>query len=187
MSANNTTMLLDIKTQDSTVHALQDLVEKYKADLKKGGSAAIISVVTKSKGIGTTIILRGDTLWTDSLVYIYPIYTSVIDNEGWIIDSIVATKDTITNHVKIVNDFSLVLGYERQGLFKPRKPYAELTNKNPYTATNALRVADFRSIPPKKLGLGVNVGYGITAKGLTPYIGIGVNYNFIEIKTRRNK
>lgn len=33
---------------------------------------------------------------------------------------------------------------------------------------------------PKKLGIGVQAGYGIGRNGLQPYIGIGVSYNLIR-------
>lgn len=43
------------------------------------------------------------------------------------------------------------------------------------TITNTIR------LKPKRWGVGLNVGYGITPKnGMQPYIGIGVNYNLFS-------
>lgn len=38
------------------------------------------------------------------------------------------------------------------------------------------------TMPPKKVGLGLQVGYGVTGDGkLVPYMGAGVSYNFIRL------
>lgn len=43
------------------------------------------------------------------------------------------------------------------------------------TITNTIR------LKPKRWGVGLNVGYGITPKnGMQPYIGVGVNYNLFS-------
>lgn len=34
---------------------------------------------------------------------------------------------------------------------------------------------------PKRIGIGVQVGYGMTGDRLSPYIGVGVSYNFLNL------
>lgn len=47
------------------------------------------------------------------------------------------------------------------------------------TITNTLRQK------PRRWGLGVSAGYGVTAHGAQPYIGIGVQYNIVSFGKRR--
>ena len=35
-------------------------------------------------------------------------------------------------------------------------------------------------LPKKRFSIGLQVGYGFTAYGITPYIGIGSSYNLIN-------
>lgn len=41
-------------------------------------------------------------------------------------------------------------------------------------------VKEFVKPDKKRFGLGFSVGYGATSKGLTPYVGVGLNYNAIR-------
>ena len=47
---------------------------------------------------------------------------------------------------------------------------------------NVLREEDFVKKVPTKLSIGIHGGYGLTNQGLTPYLGVGVTYNFIDVK-----
>ena len=69
------------------------------------------------------------------------------------------------------------------GLDKSTKQYkAIVTTDNPYINITGIRSFKFDVPRPKKFGLGVFAGYGITVAGevkATPMIGVGLNYNLI--------
>lgn len=61
---------------------------------------------------------------------------------------------------------------------QPLTPNVIITeNKN-----NILTEKDYIQKIPSKFGIGVIAGYGFTYKGLSPYAGIGVAYNFYDMK-----
>lgn len=51
----------------------------------------------------------------------------------------------------------------------------ELFNRSTTTTTNV----SMPVIRPKRFGLGVQVGYGVSKTGLTPYFGVGLSYNVL--------
>ena len=82
--------------------------------------------------------------------------------------------DTITVLWKKVN----------QGSIFSRKHYLQLdvSNANPYTRTAGLMSYRIEEKKAKKLGIGLQIGYGLQ-QGLKPkpYLGIGLSYNLIRI------
>ena len=50
--------------------------------------------------------------------------------------------------VSIVNEFTLEVGYEKQGVFKKPIPRAYLLNKNPYTRINEITSIQFIGVTP---------------------------------------
>ena len=50
----------------------------------------------------------------------------------------------------------------------------------PKTVTQYINTTETIYIPPKKWDVGIQAGFGITPKGLQPYIGIGFTYNLIQ-------
>lgn len=187
-------LVMDIK--DATIQKLQEEVRKYKGKLGPGGSVTVVSNTTEATGTNTTVVTVRDTIERNDTIFLYPEYTSTInlgkkdDSTYWIITGVTANKDTTEVTVSVENSYTVVIGREKskgfKALFKPKIPFVEITNENPYTKTKTLR--SYRvSIPkPKRFGLGVNVGYGLTFDKsyqpiFRPYIGIGLNYNIINI------
>lgn len=153
---------LKLKLKDKEIVELQSLVKKYK-NVK---SATIIKTETKivEKIVNKTIL---DTISNT------PIYESSFNLKGYIWGDIVAKKDTTDIKINIKNDFSIVTYKEKNKLI------LDVSDKNPYSITKSQR--SYINLPKqKKFGLGVNVGYGISKSGLSPYIGLGVNYNLIN-------
>lgn len=142
---------------------LQELVKKYK-NVK---SATIIKTETKvvEKIINKTIL---DTISNT------PIYKSNFNLKGYIWGDIVAKKDTTDIKISIKNDFSIVT-YKEKG-----KLILDVSDKNPYSITKTQR--SYINIPKqKRWGLGINAGYGISNSGLSPYIGLGINYSILNL------
>lgn len=153
---------LKLKIKDKEINELQNLVRKYK-NVK---SATIIKTETKivEKIVNKTIL---DTISNA------PIYESSFNLKGYIWGDIIAKKDTTDIKINIKNDFSIVTYKEKNKLI------LDVSDKNPYSITKSQR--NYINLPKqKRFGLGVNVGYGISKSGLSPYIGFGVNYNLIN-------
>lgn len=153
---------LKLKLKDKEIVELQDLVKKYK-NVK---SATIIKTETKivEKTVNKTVL---DTISNT------PIYESNFNLKGYIWGDIVAKKDTTDIKINIKNDFSIVAYKEKNKLI------LDVSDKNPYSITKSQR--SYINLPKqKRFGLGVNAGYGISKSGLSPYIGLGVNYNILN-------
>lgn len=89
-------------------------------------------------------------------------------------------------NMEIFNEYSVVLGTEKQGLFKRPIPFAQVISYNPYTANEAVKSYDVDGYPKTpRIFLSANIGYGIGLDNkrvlLTPYIGIGISYNLWTI------
>lgn len=153
---------LKLKLKDKEIVELQDLVKKYK-NVK---SATIIKTETKivEKTVNKIVL---DTISNT------PIYESSFNLKDYIWGDIVAKKDTTDIKINIKNDFNIVT-YKEKG-----KLVLDVSDKNPYSITKSQR--SYINLPKqKKFGLGVNAGYGISKSGLSPYIGLGVNYNILN-------
>lgn len=153
---------LKLKLKDKEIVELQDLVKKYK-NVK---SATIIKTETKivEKIVNKTVL---DTISNT------PIYESSFNLKDYIWGDIVAKKDTTDIKINIKNDFNIVT-YKERG-----KLVLDVSDKNPYSVTKVQR--SYINLPKqKRFGLGVNAGYGISKSGLSPYIGLGVNYNILN-------
>ena len=151
---------LKIKTQDSTIITLQQLVDTYKSKLSKGGTATIVEVETIIK----------DTIpifYTDSIIY-FSDYNEWIELNGEIKDS------SLLYSLIVNNKFKMVTGEEKG------KPITEFISENPYTHTNILRV--YQNTGRKKrftLSTGAGVVAGVNLLTLKPsltggiYVGVG--------------
>ena len=131
-------------SKDIALLKLQKLVENQKRII----SATVLSSTTKNNGTSvTTLTGSSDTIRKDSLIYIYPEYSTSF-NDKWREVKILAGKDSIQWDVINYNEFQIVQRYERNGLFKPKTGIIEVTNLNPYTKTTELKT--FTVKPPKQ-------------------------------------
>lgn len=170
---------LTIKSKDSTIVGLQKLVEIYKEQLKPGGSVTVVKGETNINAGGKTIVTVTDTVRKDSFIYVHPTYKSLIQND-WYSAHMQMSKDTSLLKLKIINDYSVVIS-QKDGVW-----LADVLNNNPYSSVQAMRTYRV-SVPkttPKKFGIGLQTGYGITpltnpVKG-TWYVGVGLSYNLIR-------
>lgn len=187
-------MFLDIKSKDAVIVKLQEEVKKNEKRLGKSGSVTVITNTTEVKTVDTTYITFKDTIVRNDTVFVYPEYSSFIkkglriDSSYWVTANVKANKDSTSFELGIQNSYTIVLGREKakgfKALFKPRVAFAEVTNENPYTSTKTLRSYRVQTPKPKRFGIGVHVGYGLIMDKvpiLRPYIGIGINYNIIEL------
>lgn len=62
---------------------------------------------------------------------------------------------------------------------KSKKNTINILTDCPYVQTIGVRSYKTDVIKPKRYGLGLQAGYGITNSGLSPYVGVGISYNLI--------
>ena len=185
---------LEIKSKDAVIVKLQEEVKKNEKRLGKSGSVTVITNTTEVKTVDTTYITSKDTIVRNDTVFVYPEYSSFIkkglriDSSYWVTANVKANKDSTSFDIGIQNSYVIVLGREKakgfKALFKPKVAFAEVTNENPYTSTKTIRSYQVKTPKPKRLGIGFHVGYGLVLDKvpiLRPYIGIGIQYNIIEI------
>ena len=170
---------LKLHTQDSTIKWLKNTIKSYNGKLNTGIVAN--TNTTSEGGLETITVTQYDTVIIDSVKYIYPEYAVDWTNE-WEIGSIRANRDSIFRNISVKNKYEITIGKQKNGWFKKREQVVKLLNLNPNTTTSELRAFNIKS-NPKRLGISLQVGYGITtALGTTPYAGIGLSYMVIHIK-----
>ena len=151
-----------IKSKDKDIQELQELVKKY----KNVQAATVIKTETKvvEKIVNKPIF---DTVSKETAYY------SKFDLDGFVWGEIIAKKDSTDLILNIRNDFNIVSYYDKGKLI------LDVSDKNPYSITKSQR--SYINLPKqKRWGLGINAGYGVSKSGLSPYIGLGVNYNLIN-------
>ena len=168
--------------KDKETKELQNVVKENKNRLGKQGS------VTKFNGIvefETEIPTLRDTIYIpkDGLVIKKPIYNSSFDMDGWVVGSVKASEDSTKINLRIKNDYTVIVGEEKTGFLGlgKRKPFVEVTNKNPYSETTSLKTYQVENYKIKRFGVGPNISYSLGANGqLYPTFGIGLQYNIIR-------
>ena len=56
-------------------------------------------------------------------------------------------------------------------------PFVDITGLN----NNLLTGQEFIKKVPSRVSFGVHAGYGLTSDGFTPFVGVGITYNFIDL------
>jgi len=149
---------LQLQSKDSSIIALQQAVKRYKGKL---ASATVASTVTSVSGSSETTVTPTDTVVIDSVVYVYPTY-STSWTDKWSSGTITATIDSISRVFKVTNDYTFTYGYGRWNPFKKRDLTVTMTNLNPNTTTTELRTFTVKQ-SEKRFGLALYAGYGMTA------------------------
>lgn len=171
LESSNYKTFLEIKSKDSTVLWLQKEVEKYKKKLNTPGGTAV--VIDRETDV--------DTIYKKEIQYVEvqgKIYLKDTLQNKWITNIYERRGDSSLWKLRVKDEFSIAI-IEDKG-----KKFAEITNNSPYSDTKNIRVWQFsgEKKKPKRVGLGVHAGYGLTADPvikLTPYVGVGISWNLI--------
>lgn len=176
LQTNKASDFLKINSKDSQIVALQDLVKQYKNKLKPGSSVTIGETTTTVHSTTPTV----DTITVTKTKIISdsgscnPEYFTSKKNQ-WITYNILANKDSTHLDLLVVNKYAAIIGYNK------KKPFADVINYNPYSTTKVLRTYEVSMPPPKRIGVGIIVGVGVTSNfTLGPVVGIGLSYNIIN-------
>lgn len=97
-------------------------------------SLTAIKTQTQSNHTTPTTVVLHDTVKVDSIITIYPEYSSNYENQ-WEKYTIKATKDSVYHTHSIHNLFDVEQKYVSQGLLKPQAIQVEIVNHNPSTIT----------------------------------------------------
>lgn len=171
---------IDLKTKDKEIQELQKLVKEYKNKLKNQGSVTKFSNSTKVE-TKTITKIEYDTIIKNNIQEIYPKYKSNFNLKGWVIGNILASKDSTNINLEINNEYSVIIGEESQGWFKPKKTFVEVINYNPYSSIEKLRTYQVEKPKNKSFSIGPYVGIGINQeRKFIPSIGIGLQYNILK-------
>ena len=187
---SNTKEFTNLKIKDEQIKSLQELVKKYKKQLASKGSVTHFKSETKIN----YFFPRVDTVYVEVVyendqtditrpthAYFYPIKLKDEKDKVWVDGSAFANEQVLDLKLKTVNEYSVVIGEESQGWFKPKKPFVEVTNLNPYSETTKLKTYQVETKPAKKIAIGPGVYYGI-GSDFKPqvFVGMGIQYNFIR-------
>lgn len=164
-------LFLKLESKDKEIIKLQKEVRRVKGKLSRGGGVV-------RGGSTTKVITQTNTVV--KFVDKDTVYTSHLKDSIWYEADIRVTKDSTMLDLKVGNKYTVVVGETKNGLFKKPTPFVEVSNDNPYTSTTALRAYKVSAPDPKRWGIGVTAGYGITKSSLSPYVGIGISYNLIQ-------
>lgn len=171
LSSTNADLLLQINSKDKTIQWLQSEVAKAKSEIKDGGS---VTVIESNNEFADTIIpkiTRNDSC--------NPIYIAENIDTLWVKWKVKASSEAVIVDIETKEKYSVVIGSEKIGLFK-RKPIVEVTSYNPYTKIKNMRAFQvIDNSTNRKFSLGIQGGYGITLHGLSPYLGLGINFRLL--------
>ena len=168
---------LSLQSKDEEIIKLQKTVKQYEKQIKNQGSVTNFASETK--------IITKDSLVTDSVCGKCSFYFSN-SNPWFSVDaSIYPTKTlnqlSLSLDLKVKNEYSVIVGEEKQGLFKKPKPFVEVLNHNPYSETESLKTYQVsNNVRVKRFGIGPNISVGFNDKGFSWFIGFGLQYNLIR-------
>ena len=161
--------LQQLKTKDSLIMFLQEVVKDYRNRLT-GGSVTVV----KTRYIHDTIV-KTDTL---------PIKKAFqLDyRDAWMFATVFVDTTKTRWRFDLKNDMAIVVARDR-GLFS-NSYTTYIRTKNPYLKVTGLQ-SYRKKIKIPRITVGVQAGYGMTKSGLGPYIGVGVNYSLLNFGFRK--
>ena len=168
---------LSLQSKDEEIIKLQKTVKQYEKQIKNQGSVTNFASETK--------IITKDSLVTDSVCGKCSFYFSN-SNPWFSVDASIYPTETpnqlsLSLDLKVKNEYSVIVGEEKQGLFKKPKPFVEVLNHNPYSETKSLKTYQVsNNVRVKRFGIGPNISVGFNDKGFSWFIGFGLQYNLIR-------
>ena len=198
-----------IKSQDSVINILEDSVAVFESDLffaidlietfeqQKDSVESLLIVERKKKRRVVTVVEKDTVMVTPDGRNIMDSYDLLFNevvrfNGGaFRIEGISSFKWDYMNNKPYdeqlnIEDFKVNInlttrlkpiptGFEIEVL--PMAPFVDITG----LTNNLLTGKEFIRKVPSKVSFGLHAGYGLTSGGFTPFVGIGVTYNFIDL------
>jgi len=156
---------LSMKSTDAEVTRLQALVKQGESKGRRVDAALVISTATNlslQDSLQNAISYEvPEAEHPRDTVTMWPIYTHTIkDSLKWIQGVVKLGRASFRADLEIRNDYDIVIGSERAGLFK-RKQYAEIVNKNPYSSTKSMKVFQKTTVPNKVIKSSLITGIAV--------------------------
>ena len=198
-----------IKSQDSVINILEDSVAVFESDLffaidlietfeqQKDSVESLLIVERKKKRRVVTVVEKDTVMVTPDGRNIMDSYDLLFNevvrfNGGaFRIEGISSFKWDYMNNKPYdeqlnIEDFKVNInlttrlkpiptGFEIEVL--PMAPFVDITGLN----NNIITGREFIRKVPSKVSFGLHAGYGLTSDGFTPFVGVGVTYNFIDL------
>lgn len=180
------------KKDSQIVYQEQVIVDKNSKLAKLGDSLQHIKniksqvrIVTVTQYDVDTVKIPNDNITTiDTINYLKLPYT-LSKSTKWYNYKFRFTHngEIIRDSLSFVSDFIVLSGYEKKfnlNPFNKNKPIIYFRDKNPHTKVTQMQnvvVSDFK---PRRATIGIQVGYGVTNQGLSPYIGLGIGYTLLQ-------
>lgn len=160
-SVTNQKQFLELKSNDSTINKLKQLVRSD----KHISSATVITNQTSENFTQKATVIRVDTVKSQNgIEYIYK-EDSIHRINKWEDILIKVNRDSISVKYKIFNEFDIAQTLQSSGWFKDKIPIIKVLNLNPNTETKELRTFTIKTQSNKvkntMIGgaLGLVVGY----------------------------
>ena len=117
-----------------------------------------------------------DSIRTGVIIRSLPIYYAVHDTS--VIADTAIIRDTVSVEIPISR--KTYIGEDYRAVISGYEANLDTIQVNTKTITNTIYQE------PSKWALGISAGYGVTARGLQPYVGVGVTYNILQWKKRKS-
>ena len=170
-----------VSEKDALVVTLDDLkfnqvqeIEDYKKKLdiegvKNKKLRDINEVLFSAQGDGS-VVMNTDTVYIDSVQQInnsFDVDDGFLSFRAWLEGQDVGYTYTYTDSLYISSH------KERKNIFKPYNTVVTASLSNPQAQVTGIKSVSIITKPPK-LVFGISIGLGVTNKGTSPFIGIGV-------------
>lgn len=165
LELENFALLKDIEYKDTVLTEMLSIIDEQKKRLKS--VTAITTETSVMKTLPTIIRLR------DTVIQ----YVAKFEDK-WVKLNTVSDADSTSFDLQIQNEFYAWSKYgKRKGLFGERPLDIFVRSENPYTDIKRVEQFTIKAPTPRRIGLGLFAGYGISSNmQLRPSAGVGLFY-----------
>ena len=98
-------------------------------------------------------------------------------NDPWLdLSGSLSSQATLDISLAMSLEIDAISGIEK----KSKEPFLSITTDNPYINVIGVRSYKTDTHKPTRWGIGLNIGYGVSKDGLSPYVGLGLSRNIIR-------
>lgn len=174
IQSQRTDDFLKLDSLSEEIVELQEAVKKAKEEggLKAAGSS--VTIIKTNTDISEKLPSTIDTSYSELAI------RSNVDLDGWVVGSVLARRDTTELNIRIKDEFTVRLDYEKSGFLGMgrSKPFTELTSKNPYSRVKTLRSYQVTLPEEPNLIIGPSIGFGYPGW----FFGVTATYPLIRLK-----
>jgi len=181
LELDNFKHLENIKSNDSTVQRLRQLIKKEKNINSQLQGLILLQSQTQLayKDSIENLIVSYDSIIKDGVVHHYPTYSRKVDMfNNWITGNIELGKSKFDINLQVKSDYDIILIKERKNIFKPYEYKIKVSNLNPYVTTGGITTVQ-KKVKKDRYNISISGGYGMGKDGFTGFVGITGGYSII--------